>query len=223
MGNIVISLPHQPSRTSASIGGTPRPHADDTQSVTMNLGSSHPRGEAMEAEGAADDLVECGTIADALRVFEGACTTAMLAAYDRTTAPASLGLLRKSFSAAKRLRTMLMLEGGNLLNGHKPSLVEITRSLEENFAALEYALRYLSRHHGLAHMAEIIERGDADQASQEMLASLQDPHRLIVRDEATEAGVQAIREVVGPLNEILIALDVVQCIVMGRSIDDTPF
>lgn len=177
----------------------------------------------MEAESTADDMIECKAIADTLRVLEGACTTAMLAAYDRTTASASVELLRKSFTAAKYLRTMLMLESNNLLSGRVPSLVDITSSLERSLEALHCAWRHLHRHHGLAYMAEIVDRGDADQASQEMFAPLQDPQRLIVRDNATEAGVQAIREIVGPLNEVLIALDVVKTIFERRTIGDTPF
>lgn len=223
MDNIVTSLPHQPNRTGASTCGAAGLHDEGTQSVTMALGSSHPGGEAMEAEGAADDLVECKTIADALRDLEGACTAAMLAAYSRTTAPVSLGFLRKSFTAAKHLRTMLMLEGDTLLSDHAPFLADTTDSLERSLEALHCAWRHLHRHHGLAYLAEIVDRGDADQASQEMFAPLRDTQRLIVRDDATAAGVQAIREIVGPLNEVLIALDVVKTISERRTIGDTPF
>jgi hypothetical protein len=178
----------------------------------------------MDVEDYARNLDECETVADALRVLENACTLAMLAAAgSRTAAPAVLSFLRNAFKAAKLLRTMLMQQGDSLLNSHGPSLADITRSLEEDVEALQDASRSLHRHHGLAYMIDIVDRGDADQATQEAFAPLRKPNRLIVRDEATTAGVQAIREIVGPLNEVHIALDVVRRIATGRNIDDIPF
>jgi hypothetical protein len=223
MGNIVTSLLHQSTRTSTSGRKSARLHGCGTQPATMTLGSSHPGSTAMDVEGIVDDPVECETVANALRNLERACTLAVVSAHTRTTAPASLEFVRNAFNAARNLRSMLMSERENLLGSHEPSLTEITVSLEESLEALQYALRYLHRHHGLAYMVDIVDRGNADQATQEMFVSLRKPNRLIVRDETTAAGVQAIREIVGPLNEVHVALDVARRIATGRNIDDLPF
>jgi hypothetical protein len=223
MGNIITALFHQSTRISTSGPKMGRLYGCGTQPVTMTLGSSHPGGKAMYVEGIADDLYECKTVADALRNLERACPLAMISAHSRTAAPASLEFVRNAFNAAKSLRSMLMSERENLLSGYEPSLTDITLSLEDSLDALQYALRYLHGHHGLAYMVDVVDQGSADHATQEMFASLREPNRLFVRDEATAAGVQAIREIVGPLNEVHIALDVARRIAKGRNIDDLPF
>lgn len=224
MGNIVTPLLHQPTRTGASKCGTARLHVRDAQPVTMILSTSHSGELAIDVEDYACSLDDCETVADALRKLRDTCTLAMLAAVDsRTAAPAVLGFLRNAFNAAKLLRTMLTQQGDSLLNSHNPSLADVTRILEEEVEALQDASRSLHHHHGLAYMVGIVDRGDADQATQEIFASLRKLDRLIVRDEATAAGVQAIKEIVGPINEMHSAIDVVRRIVTGRNIDDVPF
>lgn len=170
-----------------------------------------------------DDFVGADTINNALHALNTACQMAMLSAASRTSAPAAFEAIRVSFSAAHRLRSLLASAGDDLLTGGVQRVRAIADSLDESFNALEAATNSLQRHHGLAHMADIIEQGNADDASRKLFTiglSAQPP---LVRDEATAAGVQALREIFGPLNEIQIALATVGSAAMGRNIDNEPF
>lgn len=170
-----------------------------------------------------DDFVGADDIDDALHAVATNCTMAMLSAANRASAPAALDAIRASFTAAHHLRNLLPLAGDDLLTGGAARICAIYASLNESFDILEAALDSLQRYHGLAHMAAIIEQGNANEASRELFARAETVHPPIVRDEATAAGVQALREIFGPLNKTQIALATVRHAALGRNIDNEPF
>lgn len=170
-----------------------------------------------------DDAVDTSIIDDALRALSITCTMAMVSAASRTSAPAALEAIRASFAAAHHLRNSLASVGDDLLTGGVQRVGAIADSLDESFNALEAATNSLQRHHGLAHMADIIEQGNADEASRKLFTKAVASHPPVVHDEATAAGVQSLREMVGPLNEIQIGLATVRRAAMGRNIDNEPF
>lgn len=170
-----------------------------------------------------DDAVGASIIDDVVHALSTTCTRAMLSAASRTSAPAALEAIRASFEAAHHLRNSLASVGDDLLTGGVQRVGAIADSLDENFNALEAATNGLQRHHGLAHMADIIEQGNADEASCELFTKAVASHPPIVHDDATAAGVQALREIFGPLNEIQIGLATVRCAAKGGNINSEPF
>ncbi|WBV42559.1 hypothetical protein [Pseudoroseomonas cervicalis] len=124
---------------------------------------------------------------------------------------------------AEHLRTMLEPVGGSLACASRPSYPTIIASLEDSLEALEDAVSYLQHHHGLAHLLDIVDQGNADEASCTLVMKAAAVHPPIIHDEATAAGIQALRFIVGPLNEIQVALANVRCAAEGRNIDNVPF
>ncbi|WP_159997764.1 hypothetical protein [Roseomonas sp. 18066] len=148
---------------------------------------------------------------------------ARLSATSRWSAVASLRFIERAFMEAEHLRTMLEPAGGSLACASRPSDPTIVASLEDSLQALEEAVSHLQNHHGLEHLLDIIDQGNADQASCELVMRAAAVHPPIIHDEATAAGIQALRLILGPLNEIQAALADVRCAAEGRNIENEPF
>lgn len=180
-------------------------------------------GASSNSEVCHSDRAADGTLGDALGALATSCSMARLSATSRWSTVASLRFIERAFRDAEHLRTMLEPADGLLACASRPSHPNIVASLEDCLEALEDAVSHLQNHHGLAHLLDIIDQGNADQASCELVMRAAAAHPPIIHDEATAAGIQALRFIVGPLNEIQVALADVRCAAEGRNIDNEPF
>lgn len=164
------------------------------------------------------------TIADAVHRLAGSSECAALASCRRQSAPAALTSIRKALPAAQHLRSLLTAAGDDLAMEGQQFVSDVTNNLTEIHATLLAASEWLHRCHGGAYLQDVGGQVAADQAVKQSVVAVSYQHPVSVyADEHTAAGVQAIREILAPINEVHVALALLARISRGKGIDDVPF
>jgi hypothetical protein len=171
-----------------------------------------------------DESASLRTIPDAVRRLAGCSECAAFASYSPQSAPAALTLIREALPAAQHLRSLLTAAGDDLAMGGQQFVSDVTNDLNEIHAALLAASEWLHRCHGGAYLQDVGGQGAADQAVKQSVGAVRYRHPVSVHaDEHTAAGVQAIREILAPINEVHVALAFLERILRGKGIADVPF